>query len=103
MRASSPLRRPLFHLGLGFLLIAGILRASGAPAYQSHPPQRPLPVALQQPLRAEPAFFVDGAKGDDSADGSMAKPWKTIQHGAERLKPGDTLYLRGGVYYEKVR
>jgi hypothetical protein len=97
MKASS-----LLHL-FGFALILGISPAQAAPAYQSHPPQRPLPVPLQAPLQKGPAFFVDAARGDDSADGSKEKPWKTIQHGADRLKPGETLYLRGGVYYEKVR
>src|SRR3954469_2138355 len=101
MNASSPLRRTLLHLGVGLLLIA-TLPAPAAPAYQSHPPQRPLPVPVKQPLQKGPTFFVDAAKGDDAADGSVGKPWKSVQHGAEQLKPGDTLYLRGGVYYEKV-
>jgi hypothetical protein len=49
-----------------------------------------------------PAFFVDAAKGDDGHDGSASKPWKTINHAVRHLKPGDTLYLRGGRYYERV-
>lgn len=99
MRARSPFRRSLRHLSLSLLLTSPAL----ATPYQSHPPQRPLPVAIQSPLRQGPAFFVDAATGNDTADGSKEKPWKTIQHGAGRLKPGETLYLRGGVYYEKVR
>lgn len=29
-------------------------------------------------------------------------PWRTINHGLKFLEPGDTLYLRGGTYYENV-
>ena len=71
--------------------------------YLSHPPMRPLPTASKPALAKGPSFFVDAANGDDRNDGSQAKPWRSIQHGANRLKPGETLYLRGGVYYEKVR
>lgn len=77
--------------------------ASGQTKLPSHPPMRPLPIASKRPLEKGPTYFVDPVKGDDKNDGSEAHPWKTIQHGANRLKPGDTLYLRGGVYYEKVR
>ncbi len=71
--------------------------------YASHAPMRPLPVATQRPLAKGPTFFVDAAKGNDAWDGTKEKPWKTVQYGANRLKPGQTLYLRGGTYYEKVR
>jgi hypothetical protein len=63
-------------------------------------PMRPLPMAMQGPLTAGPKYFVDAAKGDDSHTGSEAAPWKTLGHALHQLKPGDTLYLRGGVYYE---
>jgi hypothetical protein len=76
--------------------------AAAEPKPATHPPQRPLPAPLQRPLTKGPAFFVDAAKGDDAHDGSEAKPWRTVGHGTRRLKPGDTLYLRGGVYHEKV-
>ena len=69
---------------------------------QTHPPQRPLPKAVEGTLNRGPAYFVDPAQGDDANDGSREKPWKSLQHGARHLKPGDTLYLRGGIYYEKV-
>ncbi len=59
---------------------------------------RLLPVPTKPPLQKGPIYFVDAAKGDDRNDGSQAKPWKSIQHGQRRLKPGDTLYLRGGTY-----
>ncbi|MCE9532572.1 MAG: hypothetical protein K8T89_15855, partial [Planctomycetes bacterium] len=28
------------------------------------------------------------------------QPWKTLHHSLKQLKPGETLYLRGGIYYE---
>ncbi|MBN1675040.1 MAG: right-handed parallel beta-helix repeat-containing protein [Kiritimatiellae bacterium] len=51
--------------------------------------------------------FVDGPGGDglaeggdDSNPGTLDAPWRTIVHGASQLKPGDTLYIRGGIYRE---
>jgi hypothetical protein len=88
-------------LGMVIVLNAGVL--SGAQArFPSHPPMRPLPTPSTQPLEKGTAYFVDPAQGDDKQDGSKAKPWKTIQHGVKRLKAGETLYLRGGTYYEKA-
>ena len=43
--------------------------------------------------------------GDDKNPGTKSRPWGTLQHSVERgsLSPGDTLYLRGGTYFEKRR
>ncbi len=68
----------------------------------SHPPQRPLPKAVNRALTRGPAYYVDPAQGDDANDGSIKSPWKTMQYGVRQLKPGDTLYLREGIYYETV-
>ena len=87
-------------LGVAFLFVAGALPALGQAKFLSHAPMRPLPAASKPPLAKGTTYFVDAAKGDDKNDGSEAKPWKTIQHGAKHLKPGETLYLRGGVYHE---
>src|SRR5262245_15451473 len=70
--------------------------------FRSHAPKRSLPTAAKRPMEKGPAYFVDPVKGHDGQDGSEAKPWKTVTRGAKFLKPGDTLYLRGGVYYEAV-
>jgi hypothetical protein len=69
---------------------------------KSHPPQRPLPEAVDRELTRGPAYYVDPARGNDTNDGSKSRPWKTMQHGVRQLKPGDTLYLRRGVYHETV-
>lgn len=84
------------------LLLSSLSPLSAQPRFRSHPPQRPLPTPRNAPLEKAPAFFVDPTKGDDKHDGSQAKPWRTIQHGVRRLKPGAVLYLRGGTYHERV-
>lgn len=47
------------------------------------------------------ASFVDVTRGDDKNVGSEARPWKTLRHALRQLRPGETLYLRGGTYYER--
>ena len=71
--------------------------------YRTHRPMRPLPAPSSRPKARGPAYFVDTARGSDKATGTEAAPWKTLQHAVNQLKPGDTLYLRGGTYYERVR
>jgi len=87
-------------------LLSLLVALWAAPAFgaevRSHPPMRALPVASARPQADGPALFVDAAKGDDANDGSLAKPWKTLAHAIPKLQPGDTLYLRGGTYYERV-
>ncbi len=43
---------------------------------------------------------IDGA---DTNSGTFASPWRTLQHAADMLAPGDTVYVRGGIYNERVR
>lgn len=59
--------------------------------------------AERRPLAPGPVRYVDAAKGDDQADGSEQTPWRSIQHAVDQLTAGDTLCLRGGIYYENVR
>lgn len=70
--------------------------------YASHGPPRPLPAATDRPKGDGPAKFVDAGKGSDAAAGTEAAPWKSLQHAVKQVKPGETLYLRAGVYYEHV-
>lgn len=69
---------------------------------QSHPPLRPLPESAERPMGTGPAFFVDSRKGSDENDGSKDSPWKSIGFALQQVRAGDTLYLRGGTYYERV-
>ncbi|MBZ5628531.1 MAG: right-handed parallel beta-helix repeat-containing protein [Acidobacteriia bacterium] len=41
--------------------------------------------------------------GSDSNPGTLAAPWKTIQHAANSVQAGETVYVLGGFYNEIVR
>ncbi len=86
------------------LSVIGLSWQTGRAAdFVSHAPARPLPLPSMRPLGEGPSRFVDQGKGDDAADGSLPKPWKTVNASLAKLKPGDTLVLRGGTYYEAVK
>ena len=38
--------------------------------------------------------------GSDGNSGTLISPWQTLEYALGKLSPGDTLNLRGGVYYE---
>jgi len=40
--------------------------------------------------------------GSDANPGTLAAPFHTIQHGADVAGPGNTVFIRGGVYHEQV-
>lgn len=56
-----------------------------------------------RPMAPGPSYFVDPRHGSDANTGSQRAPWRSIDHALKHLKAGDTLYLRGGIYYENVR
>ncbi len=89
-------------LAVFFGLTCFITAAPGQTKYLSHPPLRHNPAPADRPLSPGPSYFVDAAKGDDADDGRETSPWKTIGHAVPQLKAGDTLYLRGGAYFENV-
>jgi hypothetical protein len=64
-------------------------------------PMRPLPKPSMRPMAAGPARWV-AVTGSDTNDGSKDRPWKTIAVALKTAKPGDTIYLRGGVYHEPI-
>ncbi|NQV25111.1 MAG: right-handed parallel beta-helix repeat-containing protein [Rhodopirellula sp.] len=82
------------------LLVFGLTFSRNIRADQS--PMRPLPTASVRPISNAPALFVDATSGDDSNDGSLKTPLRTIARAIPQLNPGHTLYLRGGTYYENV-
>ncbi len=40
--------------------------------------------------------------GSDNNQGTLSNPWRTIQKAADTATQGDTLYIRGGTYHEKI-
>ncbi len=53
------------------------------------------------PLAVAADFFV-APDGLDDNPGTQALPWRTIQHAAESLMPGDSVSVRAGTYAEHV-
>src|SRR5438046_1888803 len=47
------------------------------------------------------AFYVS-TTGNDSNPGTILSPWRTIQHAANSVQAGDTVYVRGGMYNATV-
>jgi len=40
--------------------------------------------------------------GNDDNPGTAEAPWRTIQHAADAVQPGDTVFVHGGTYGEEV-
>lgn len=55
------------------------------------------------PLSLQAAEFFVATNGCDLADGSAAKPWRTIQRAASVAQAGDVVTIRGGIYREWVK
>ncbi|CAM4457454.1 MAG: right-handed parallel beta-helix repeat-containing protein [Paenibacillus macerans] len=47
-------------------------------------------------------FYV-ATSGSDSNAGTSNAPWKTLQHAADVAPAGSTVYVRGGVYNQKLK
>ena len=47
------------------------------------------------------SFYV-AATGNDSNPGTQTAPWRTVQHAADTVRAGSTVYVRAGVYEELV-
>ena len=62
-----------------------------------------LPLATScAPEASPPSGYYVAPGGSDANPGTETAPWATIQHAADVLRPGDTVYVRGGVYHETV-
>lgn len=91
--------------GLPFLcelLVAAMFSSAAFGQFQSHPALRPLPEATDRPHSDGPAFYVSPTNGNDRHGGTKDSPWQSIAHALSQIGPGDTLYLKGGTYYEHV-
>lgn len=53
-------------------------------------------------VSAEGADYYVATTGNDSNAGTITAPWKTLQHAADTVPAGSTVYVRGGVYKQKL-
>ena len=58
-------------------------------------------ITMQAPSRSGVTFYVS-TTGNDAGPGTPSAPWRTIQHAANMVHPGDTVQVFGGVYNEIV-
>lgn len=56
---------------------------------------------LGVPVPAAASYYVSPS-GADASPGSVDQPWRTFSAALRRLRPGDTLYARGGTYMQNV-
>jgi hypothetical protein len=47
-------------------------------------------------------FYVATTGNNTDGDGSIMNPWATLSYADSQISPGDTIYIRGGVYNEVV-
>src|SRR5436190_8417100 len=48
------------------------------------------------------AMYWVSPAGSDAADGSQDSPWRTIQHAANTVPPGATVFVHSGTFHEQV-
>ncbi len=61
-----------------------------------------IPIAILSCAITHAADFFVSPQGDDANAGTVDQPWRTIQKAADTLAPGDTVFVRDGVYNEAV-
>jgi len=62
-----------------------------------------VPFASTSLLAQTGATYYVSTKGSDSNPGTLAEPWLTVQHAANTVTAGATVYVLGGVYNESVK
>jgi hypothetical protein len=64
------------------------------------PKPAPIPIVYPEP-DANNAYYVS-PQGNDANPGSIALPWKTLAKAAETAAAGQTVFIRAGVYNERL-
>ncbi|HEX5166352.1 MAG TPA: carbohydrate-binding protein, partial [Thermomicrobiales bacterium] len=83
------------NFNLNNVTVAEVADASPAPAPSTDPAPAPAPEVNG------PTYYVSPT-GNDTADGSLANPWRNLSSSMKKLRAGDTLLVRGGTYRERV-
>ncbi|MGC9025567.1 MAG: right-handed parallel beta-helix repeat-containing protein, partial [Chloroflexia bacterium] len=90
---------------LGLLPFIVALCAPSAGTFTA--PAVPTPLTQAAALPAPSPVLHGGAyyvapTGDDANPGTLEHPWRTIQKAADTLVAGETVYIRAGIYEERV-
>ena len=59
-------------------------------------------IAANIETKANGTTYYVAKDGNDSNPGTLAEPWLTIGKANQELQPGDTVYIREGVYQESI-
>lgn len=59
------------------------------------------PVAVTVAITTGPVLYVS-TEGKDTNAGTLASPWRTIQHAASEARAGDTVAVRKGIFHESI-
>jgi len=89
----------VFFLGLMVSLLTPSWAEKVAP--ESMPTSGVCPSPPAETTATAGTFYV-APTGSDSNPGTIDSPWRTIQHAADSVKAGHTVYIHGGVYNESV-
>lgn len=90
---------------LGLLPFIAALGAPSAGTFTAPAVAAPLTQATALPVPGpvpQGGPYYVAPTGDDSNPGTPEKPWRTIQKAADTLVAGETVYIRSGVYEERV-
>lgn len=53
-------------------------------------------------VTAHSATYYVATTGSDSNPGTSSKPWQTVAYATAAMNPGDTTYVRSGIYKERI-
>ncbi|MCP4989911.1 MAG: DUF1565 domain-containing protein, partial [Colwellia sp.] len=81
-----------------FIVIAGLLLLAFGGSFTGK-----VLLAMSSPTPGStPTYYVSTNGNDITGNGSSSKPFRTIQHAADVAKSGDTVFVRKGIYYERI-
>ena len=91
--------------GLGvvaLVLTIGGCGTSTVAIHRNQPTSTTVHVRAPRRVDVADARFVS-TSGNDTNPGTVNAPWRTIAYALSRLRPGNTLYVHGGFYLERVK
>ncbi len=89
---------------LRLLPVLLLIAACQGPGFQPSPAPSPTAMAPAPTSPGQPSPGSGGTvyhvspDGDDGNDGTADAPWRSLQHAADRVMPGDTILVSSGIY-----